>query len=167
LNDHELEYYLGRYRSSVFAAALFLLKSPSDADDVVQEVFLGLYTYGGSFESEEHVKAWLIRCAVNRSKNLLHSPWYRLSAPLEAAAEKFQYDNTGGDETFALLKKLSRNNRVTLYLYYYEGYSTEEISKLLGISVSAVTSRLKRGRRQLKKLINEKRSAGNGTESII
>lgn len=135
--------------------ALFYLKNPYDADDVVQDVFLRLYTYTGEFDSEEHIKAWLIRCAVNRCKDILLSPWHRLSMPLEAASEKVHIDRAEGEtEIFRLLKKLKRNNRVTMYLYYYEGYSTEEIAKMLGISVVAVTSRLKRGRQQLKKLMN-------------
>ncbi|MBQ9384074.1 MAG: RNA polymerase sigma factor [Ruminiclostridium sp.] len=169
MNGKELGYYLEKYRNSVFAAALFYLKNPHDADDVLQDVFFRLYTYDGSFESEEHVKAWLIRCAINRSKNLLHSPWYRLSAPLEAAVDKIQSDNAGAgdDDVFRLLKKLGRRNRVALYLYYYEDYSTEEIAKMLGISTVAVTSRLKRGRKQLGKLIEAERNAENGDKSTI
>lgn len=164
LNEYELEQNLKKYRGNVFAAALFYLKNPSDAEDVVQEVFFRLYTYSGSFESEEHLKAWLIKCAVNRSKNLLRSPWYRLSMPLDDAGEQPQPYNEGDiGEVFQMLKKITDKNRITLYLYYYEGYSTEEIAKMLGISVIAVTSRLKRGRQQLKKLITDNRSAENGT----
>lgn len=158
MTQYELEQYLEKYRRNVFAMALFYLKNPYDADDVVQDVFLKLYTYTGEFDSEEHIKAWLIRCAVNRCKDILLSPWYRLSLPLEAASEKAHIDHTEGKgEVFRLLKKLGRNNRVTLYLYYYEGYSTDEIAKMLGISVVAVTSRLKRGRQQLKKLMTDKK----------
>lgn len=167
MNERELERYLGKYRKSVFAAALFLLKNPSDAEDVVQDVFFGLYTYGGSFESDEHVKAWLIRCAINRGKNLLRSPWYRLSAPLEAAGEITAPADGGEGEVFALLKKLGRRNRVTMYLYYCEDYSTEEIAEMLGISATAVTSRLKRGRQQLKKLLTDTRRSENGDKSVI
>ena len=168
MNDQELENCMKKYRGSVFAAALFYLKDPSEAEDVVQDVFFKLYTYGGSFRNEEHIKAWLIRCAINRSKNLLRSPWRRFSVPLEDVGDTSSYDNPEpGGEVFQMLKKLTRNNRITLYLYYYEGYSTEEIAKLLGISVIAVTSRLKRGRQQLRKLITDKRSAENGTESIV
>ena len=65
LTQYDLEQYLGKYRKNVFAMALFYLKSPNDADDVVQDVFLKLYTYTGSFESEERIKTWLMRRTVN------------------------------------------------------------------------------------------------------
>ena len=156
MTQYELEQYMDKYRRNVFAAALFYLKNPYDADDVAQDVFLKLYTYSGEFESEEHIKAWLIRCAVNRCKDILLSPWHRLSMPLEAASEKIHIDRAEGEgEVFRLLKKLRRKNRVTMYLSYYEGYSTEEIAEMLGISTVAVTSRLKRGREQLKKLMTD------------
>ena len=156
MTQYELEQYLNKYRKNVFAAALFYLKDPSSADDVVQDVFLKLYTYKGEFDGDEHIKAWLIRCAINRCKDILRSPWYRFSAPLEAAGDKVHIDSTEDENrVFCLLKKLGRNNRVTMYLYYYEGYNTEEIAKMLGISVIAVTSRLKRGRQQLKRLLTD------------
>lgn len=136
--------------------ALFYLKSPNDADDVVQDVFLKLYTYTGTFDSEEHIRAWLIRCTVNRCKDILHSNWYRFSEPLDAAGAKVHTDAHAEEgRVYGMLKKLGKNNRVALYLYYYEGYSTEEIARMLGISVIAVTSRLKRGRKQLKKLLTD------------
>ena len=156
MTQYELEQYLGKYRKNVFAMALFYLKSPDDADDVVQDVFLKLYTYTGTFDSEEHIKAWLIRCAVNRCKDILHSAWRRFSAPLDAASDLVHDDRIGEEsEVYGMLRKLGSNNRVVLYLYYYEGYSTEEIARMLGISVIAVTSRLKRGRQQLKKLLSD------------
>lgn len=156
MTQYELEQYLGRYRKNVFAMALFYLKSPNDADDVVQDVFLKLYTYTGTFDSEEHIRAWLIRCTVNRCKDILHSNWYRFSEPLDAAGDKVHTDAPAEEgRVYGMLKKLGKNNRVALYLYYYEGYSTEEIARMLGISVIAVTSRLKRGRKQLKKLLTD------------
>ena len=109
--------------------ALFYLKSPNDADDVVQDVFLKLYIYTGSFESEERIKAWLMRCTVNRCKDILHSAWYSFSAPLDAANDKVHIDRTEEKgNAYTTLKKLRKNNRAVLYLFYYEGYSTEEIN---------------------------------------
>ena len=156
MNEKDVEHYMKLYRRSVIAAALCYVKNYADADDIMQEVFFKLYTYNGLFESDEHVKAWLIRCAINQSKNLLGSRWYRLSLPLESAESVVHYDHPPCEAKVPeLLCKLSKNTQIVLYMYYYEGYSAEEISRILGISKSAVNSRLKRGRQKLKKLLTE------------
>ncbi len=160
MTDTEFERCIRLFRGSVCAAALCYLKNPADADDIVQDTFLKLYLYKGSFNDDEHIKAWLLRCAINASKNLLRSNWYRFSEPLTDMV----IPETAPPDTQSLLPlimKLGRNNRVTMYMYYYEGYSTVEIAQILGIDPSAVTSRLERGRKQLKKLLTEERNDGN------
>lgn len=157
VNANDVEHYYKLYGRNVISAALCYVKDPNDANDIAQDVFFRLYTYTGSFESDEHIKAWLIRCAVNRSKDLVRSPWQRRKLPLEAASDKLQYDSTDeGDSMLDILQKLGRNNRIALYMYYYEEYSVQEIADILGVSVNAVTLRLKRGRMQLKKLLDRK-----------
>lgn len=158
MTDTEFENYVRLYRRNVYAAALCLVRNSDDAEDVTQEAFMRLYRYGGSFESNEHVKAWLIRCAVNRGKTLLTSRWYKFSAPLEAASELTHTDSYDtGDELLKLLGMLGKNDRIALHMYYYEGWKAEEIAQILGISVNAVNSRLSRGRKRLKKLLTEER----------
>lgn len=156
MKESDVEYYLKLYRRTVIMAALCYVKSCADADDIMQDVFFKLYKYDGHFESDEHVKAWLIKCAVNQSKNLLGSRWYRLSLPLEAAEEIVHYDAPPSETKMPeLLRRLGKNNRVVLYMYYYEEYPAEEIARILGISVNAVHSRLRRGRQKLKKLLTD------------
>ena len=158
MTDNDLEHYVVLYRKSVISAALCYVHNTSDAEDIAQEVFMKLYTHDGGFDSDEHVKAWLLRCAINMSKNLLQTHWYRFSDPLEAADEKVHYDVTDDGGLLAVLHKVSRKNRVALYMYYYEGYSTAEIAKILNTNENAVSARLSRGRRQLKKLLSEERN---------
>ena len=163
MNAKDVEYYLTLYRNNVLTAALCYVKKQSDAEDIMQDVFFSLYTYSGSFNEDEHVKAWLIKCTVNRCKDLLRSHWHRFSLPLEAAREQTHYDSYG-DDMFELIHKLGKNNRIVMYMHYYEGYSVEETAAILGISANAVSSRLKRGRQQLKKLIeNERNEFGYGS----
>lgn len=157
MNANDVEHYYKLYGRNVVSAALCYVRDPNDANDIAQEVFFRLYTYSGSFDSDEHVRAWLIRCAVNQSKDLIKSPWRKRSLPLEAASGKPYNDSpTESDSMLEIMKKLGRNNRIALYMYYYEEYSTQEIADILGISVNAVALRLKRGRQQLKKLLNKK-----------
>ena len=165
MTDSEFEHYVKLYRRNVFATALCLVRNEYDADDITQEVFMRLYKYSGAFNDDEHVKAWLIRCAVNRGKTLLGSRWHRFSQPLEAAAELIHSDSYNDDSPLLrLMGKLNKNNRITLHMYYYEGYTTEQIASILGISTNAVISRLSRARRQLKKLITDERNDENGIQ---
>lgn len=159
VTDNELEYYIRNFRKSVYNAVLCYVRNPSCAEDITQDTFLKLYTYDKSFNDDEHVKAWLLRCAINKCKNHLRSHWYRFSAPLESAEtltynDKVEYE----DEMLKIMKKLSRNNRIALYMYYYEGYTIEEIGRILDVSPDTVSSRLHRGRQQLKKLLSEERN---------
>ena len=160
MTDSELDRCMRRFYTSVYSVALCYCKNPSDADDIAQDVFLALYTHSGNFNDDEHIKAWLLRCAVNRSINLLRSYRRRATVPLEAAENK-AYTDTGGDDGRELLRqimKLKRKNGVVLYLHYFEEYTVGEIAKMLGISEAAVRSRLLRGREQLKKLLESERN---------
>lgn len=159
VNANDVEHYYRMYGRNVISAALCYVRDPNDANDVAQEVFFRLYRYDGCFDSDEHVRAWLIRCAVNQSKDLIKSPWRKRSLPLEAAADKPYRDSAPEDDGGSMLdimRKIGRNNRIALYMYYYEEYSTQEIADILGISVNAVVLRLRRGRQQLKKLLDRK-----------
>lgn len=155
MTAQELEYYVRLYKQSVCATAMCIVRNISDADDVTQDVFLRLYTYKGSFDSDEHVKAWLLKCTVNRSRDIVRSHWYKFSLPLSAAENLPHTDKT--DDMLPVVMKLSRKCRSAMYLHYYEGYSVSEIAKMTGMTESAVKSRLMRGREQLKKLLGEER----------
>ncbi|MBQ9384311.1 MAG: sigma-70 family RNA polymerase sigma factor [Ruminiclostridium sp.] len=167
MTGEELEQYILKYRKTVWSAALCYVKNPTDADDIMQDVFLKMFTYDGTFDGEEHIKAWLIRCAINRSKNLLRSHWYKFSAPLEAAMNKLCSDDKEHcqSELPAMFMKLSPKNRVVFYLHYYEGYSIAETARILKISESAVGVRLMRGRKQLEKALNNEGSENNGSQN--
>lgn len=59
-----------RYSDTVFRAAMHNCSCAADAEDVVQDVFEKLLRYEGRFESEEHLKAWLLRVAINRCRDI-------------------------------------------------------------------------------------------------
>ena len=153
MNDSRIEYYVRRFRSSVYNAALCACRDPFDADDAAQDVFFRLCDYDGDFNDDEHAKAWLIRCAVNRGHDIVRSKRRRPTVPLEEAAGAVQPD--APDSLLPTVMKLERTNRLILYLYYFEEYRIEEISGITELSVSAVRSRLARARKQLKKLVME------------
>ena len=72
-----------RYADRIYAIALNYFKSPYDADDIVQEVLLKLYRSDTAFESEAHLKHWLLRVAVNQCKKISLSAWRRRNISLE------------------------------------------------------------------------------------
>ena len=71
------------YGDTVYRVALHALRNPADAEDVMQTVMLRLLESGRDFESEEHLKHWILRVAVNESRKVLRSFWRRTSVPLE------------------------------------------------------------------------------------
>ena len=169
MNDNDFESCVHKYRNTVFGTALCFVNNPSDADDISQEVFIKLYNYSGQFDSDEHIRAWLIRCTVNLSKSLLRSYWYRFSAPLEEAGDKVHYDSgTEHTDMLELLNRLRPKIRAVMYLHYYEGYPAADIGKMLNISESAVMARLSRGRKRLRSLLLEERNEDdNGLQEYI
>ena len=64
-----------RYSDAVYRAAVHNCRCTADAEDVVQDVFEKLLHYEGCFESEEHLKAWLLRVAINRCRGITATPF--------------------------------------------------------------------------------------------
>ena len=71
------------YGDTVYRVAFHALNSREDAEDVMQTVMLKLFEYDKEFESEAHLKHWLLRVSVNESRKLLRSFWRRVSVPLD------------------------------------------------------------------------------------
>lgn len=145
----------GKYKDTVFRVALNMLGSSHDADDVVQETLIKLYRSGKSFDSDEHVKRWLIRVAINLCKNVLRSPWRRRMPLDESLVASDPFASAEEGALFAEVMALPDKYRTTLYLFYYEEYSVREIAGLLGVSETAVTSRLSRARAMLRTKLTE------------
>ena len=141
-----------RWGPAVYRLACAVTGSRSDADDVFQEVFLRYHRAAPDFASQAHEKAWLLRVTVNRCKSLLSSPWRRHSVPLEDV-----YACPGPEESAVAeaLAALPPKDRTLLHLYYYEGYRTEEMARLLGRESATIRSQLTRARQKLARLLKE------------
>ena len=128
----------------------------SDSDDIFQETFLKLLSHKGEFRDDEHIKAWLIRVTVNFCKMHHRSAYSRYKAELDENIPA----NTADDaivrqSVTGAVMKLTEKYRVPVLLFYYYGYSCEEIGKILKISHAAVRTRLKRARNSLKTELEE------------
>ncbi len=144
-NDVFTEYVI-KYSDMVYRIAYSYTRSIPDSEDIMQEVLLRLYQSGKEFRDEEHIKAWLIRVAVNRSKDVLRSHKRKNTVELTADIPQPQQEN-GLDEA---LCTLGEDYRLAVYLHYYEGYGVREIARIMRISESNVKIRLKRARDKLK-----------------
>lgn len=120
--------------------------------DICQTVFLKLWEKAPAFVSPDHERAWIIRTTANTCKDLLKSHWRKTTAPLEAAAAVPAPQPEEGS-LLAAVNLLPPQYRAVIYLHYYEGYSAQEIARMLGKTPSAVASLLHRGRRRLKTLL--------------
>ena len=143
-----------RYIDTVYRVALNYIKSPADAEDITQDVFLKLLQQKQTFDSDDHVKYWLIRVTINGCKNLVRSRWWKAES-FEEYAGKLVFDNQEQSELFYTVMALPRKYRLPIYLHYYEGYSTQEIGQLLKLPKNTVCTQLKRGRELLKKALQE------------
>lgn len=151
----ETEVLMDRYKDNLFAVAFNVCKNAADADDVVQDTFVQYHTQNRQFESEQHIKAWLIRVAINRSINVTRSLWRRSSLPLEDYMESLPFEAPEDSTLFAQVMALPEKYRVVIHLFYYEDYPVKDIAGILKVSENNVKVRLSRGRALLKKALKE------------
>ena len=143
------------YGGRVFTAAFQICGNKADADDVVQDTFVKYYTLDREYESEAHLKAWLLRVAINRAKDVAGSFWRRNTVSWEEYMEELDFAAPEDSRLFQAVMQLPRKYRVPIHLHYYEEYSVEEIAKLLRCRPGTVKSQLSRGRRLLKSMLME------------
>lgn len=141
-----------KYADTVYRLGFVRTKNISDSEDILQEVFLRYMKVWNKMESEEHIKAMLIRITINCTNSFLTSSWVKKTEPLN---ENLPYTicEERGDILGEVLK-LPIKYRTAIHLHYYCGYSVEEISVILKTNPSTVKTHLKRGREYLKRSID-------------
>lgn len=143
-----------KYMDSVFRLAFSYLKSRADADDVTQNVLLALYRTDKAFESEAHVKNWLIRVTVNECKKFWRSPWRR-AEDIDAYVSALSFEDRDSRALFDAIMALDKKYRAVIVLHYYEGYSIREMAEILGAPTGTVGVWLSRARERLKLELTE------------
>lgn len=151
----ELENVIEAYSDMVLKISLSYVRDYDTAEDITQNVFVKYMTEEKRFESEKHVKAWLLRVAINECKKHFRSYWNSRRSEFpssEPAAGKQVGDYS---EVLEAVYRLPMKYRVCIHLYYYEELSIKEISSLLGRKENTVMSDLYRARQILKKVLEE------------
>ena len=144
---------LDTYGDTILRYAYSYLHNRSDTEEVLQDTLIQILKTRPVFESDEHEKAWLLRVAGNLCKNRLKYNSLRQTDELreELIAEQRE------DLSFIwdAVQALPVQYREVIHLFYREGYSTREISQILGRKEATIRSDLSRGRGKLKELLKE------------
>lgn len=145
-----LEMMIEKYSNMVYRLALTRTNTRENSEDVYQEVFLRLARKMPEFKNEEHEKAWLIRVTINCSKNLLNSSFLKNTTEMK---EELVFETKERHDIYYAVQDLPVKYRTIIYLFYYEDYKINEISKILKINENTIKSRLSRAREKLKEKI--------------
>lgn len=144
---------LDTYGDTILRYAYSYLHNQSDTEEVLQDTLIQFLKTRPVFESDKHEKAWLLRVAGNLCKNRLKYNSLRQTDELreELIAEQRE------DLSFIwdAVQALPVQYREVIHLFYREGYSTREISQILGRKEATIRSDLSRGRGKLKELLKE------------
>ena len=146
------------YGQALYRFCLLQMKNPADAEDVIQEVFLRYIRKERFFESEEHLKAYLIRSTVHRCRSLASSAYARHTSVMTDEAGETDDGLSALHDRAAVteaVRALPPKQRDVVYLFYYERCSVAETAKLLGRRESAVKTALHRARKQFRDMLKE------------
>ncbi|MCU1291524.1 MAG: polymerase, sigma-24 subunit, subfamily [Bryobacterales bacterium] len=177
--DEAYEELIQRFHQPVYNVVYRLLGNPSDASDVVQDVFLKVFRSVSAFREQSSLRTWIYRIAVNEAHN--HRRWFsrhcRCEVPLESEREdqthivelatdpgRSPYDQALDSETRSLIEqaltKINPAFRTAVVLRDIENLSYEEIAEILQLSLGTVKSRILRGREALRRELTQRVDPG-------
>ena len=143
-----------KYKKQMYVVAYSILKNPTDAEDVVQEALLTSYERLHTLQDEEKFKPWLMSILVNQAKMYIRKNsrivYIENGEEIDQETAKGNYEEIW-DVVLSLNSKLS----LVVILYYSQGYSVKEISKIVGIPAGTVKSRLAKARVLLREELGE------------
>lgn len=158
--NEELSQIYERHVNTVYRVCFLMMKNRHDAEDMVQNTFIRLISDGTRFQNSEHEKAWLIKTAVNLCRDHYRS-WWKKAVNIGYVRDTAFEQSFETDETLEKVMALPPKYKTAIFMYYYEGYSTVEMAKLLSKNESTVRSYLHTGRKLLKlELEAEKMKSG-------
>ena len=141
-----------QYFNMVLRLALARVGEKHRADDVVQEVFYRFLKKERFFESEEHMKAWLIKVTINCSKNIFLDEFFKNTAEL---SEDITFNDPEESDVYYAVLSLPSKYRTVIHLFYYEDLPVKEIAEILKTKETTVKSQLHRAREMLKEKLKE------------
>ena len=175
-SQDSFEELISRYADKAYGMASRLVRNPEDAEEVIQDVFTTVFRKVEGFEGKSSFSSWLYRITVNAALMKIRKrkqeravliedvmPSFKDSAALRVNesqnADHLAYRRQLGEALKDAISRLPEEYRPVYLLRDVDGLSSEEVGKILGISIPAVKSRLHRSRlmlrRRLAKLYRE------------
>ena len=149
-----LDQMVRQYEKDLLRICCIYLRDRTAAEDVVQETFLKAYRNLDSFRGESSEKTWLTRIAVNCCRDYRRSAWYRY-IDRRVSVDQLPVPSSAppSDDHIALtmaIMKLKPKYMEAVLLYFYEGYPIKEIAKMLDLTESAVSARIRKAKQKLR-----------------
>ena len=135
--------------------ALSILRHPQNAEDAVSQAVILAYQKLDTLRDPAALKAWLMKITARCCYDLLRRRKREVLSAEPLSPDVGLFEEPMQDSLYLKLQKLPQPQAQVLVLYYYEGYSTEEISRILGLPRPAVSMRMSRGRAKLKAMLEE------------
>ncbi len=145
--DNKFESVYERNVDSVYKISYMYVKNKSDAEDLVQNTFMKYLKSNPEFSNLSHEKAWFIVTTSNTAKNHFKT-WWNRNAVITYEHEKGVVDST--NETLEYVLNLPNKYKEIVYMFYYEGYTTKEISSMINKNESTIRTDLSKARNLLK-----------------
>jgi len=154
-----------KYAGYPLRTATAIAKDIASASDAVQETFIRVLRGIEFYDSGKPFKPWLYKILVNECNRAFRSRKKELSLSEhgESGLQVEVYDRhpyEEYEELYAAIKELDDINRIPIVLKYLSGFSESEIAKILDININTVKSRLFKGRRKLKKILEKSEERG-------
>ena len=162
MNVTEYNSCVDKYLKMVYRISFHYFGNREDAEDVSQDVFLKLYSHNTKFESEEELKAWLIRVTTNTCHSYFRNPFRKRKTEIDEKEIENIVGSSSSEQEIINRKvvmdavmSLPERYRIVVYLYYYEEYSICQISNTLNIKETTIQTRLSRAREKLKSALKD------------
>ena len=162
MNVTEYNSCVDKYLKMVYRISFHYFGNREDAEDVSQDVFLKLYSHNTKFESEEELKAWLIRVTTNTCHSYFRNPFRKRKTEIDEKEIENIVGSSSSEQEIINRKvvmdavmSLPERYRIFVYLYYYEEYSICQISNTLNIKETTIQTRLSRAREKLKSVLKD------------
>lgn len=142
-----------KYAGMIFRTAYNFLLNKDDAEDIVQEVFIKYFISNKIFNDDNHEKAWILTVTANLSKNVLRSKSHQnleLEDTMKIVDNKFGKAITDHLDLEEAMKRLTANQRLVIYLFYYEQIPIKNIAKIMKSNENTVKSHLLRAKSKMK-----------------
>lgn len=133
---------------SLYRVSKSILKNDADCEDAVQEAIATGFSKLNTLQQDAYAKTWLTRILIHECYNLLKKR--EKNAAMLTEPEDEEYIQSDYSDLYDALSTLKKEYRLTIVLHYLEGYSIEEISEIMRTPSGTVKSRLSRGRRDLR-----------------